>query len=35
MKYLQQVMGDTDVMSDNKVLEKMNITVGVVRILFN
>jgi hypothetical protein len=31
----QQVMGDTDVMSDNKVLEKMNITVSVVRILFN
>ncbi len=31
----QQVMGDTDVMSDNKVLEKMNITVGVVRVLFN
>ncbi|GAB4480039.1 MAG: hypothetical protein OHK0057_33010 [Thermoflexibacter sp.] len=29
----QQVMGDTDVMSDNKVLDKMNVTVGVVRIL--
>jgi hypothetical protein len=31
----QQVMGDNDVMSDNKVLEKMNIQVSVVRILFN